>query len=232
MSKAKHSIIDHTISYLTPRVDKYDPYSGIIPFRGIEYKTEYDNSGVAVAARITKVDINSIVESIIDENYIDPIASYSVDRILRASKLKDPNRWSADIHSGYYNERYVGKTHPEQEIIDKLVSTLKAMIGLSDIDKVKACLKEEYGYILPQIQPMNTATIIKVPTNSILMAAENYIRRLEKEYVDQYDTFRLPRGIVLKEGKDQYRLLDGYHRCMSALNQNLNKVKVIELSKA
>lgn len=236
------SLIEYAIDKLSKSKDRYSFYSPISYYSVVDYETQYID-GKTIGAIIHSIDMNELVNQFLDKKDTD-INAYTVDRILRSSKLREPNRWSAIISSGYYNDFYIGTIRPSQNIIDGLIEVLIKAEPLSDAEKVKLCLQQEYGYLLPQLKSINSATIIEVPIENVKMGSDSYMRRLEKEFVDQYDEFKLPRGIVMSCGiypddenmitygeiKDTtYRLIDGYNRMTSAHNQNLKKVKVIDL---
>lgn len=238
--KILQAAINQLSNALTPK-DRYDRYSKY-QFLGLDYT--YDRSACVgcedycrctsiINATVSELDFNRLVtafiESIKGRNTIsNEIDEYCIDRIFHASKLKDKGSWIVDVGGGYYGQEVFGCS-PNPKVIEKLIDTLKSMLELSDIDKVKACLKEEYGYVLLQLQELKEAAVISVLPSVIEMGNDTYARKLEKEYVEQYNKYELPRGIVIVNGKDKYRLLDGYHRMTSAINQALKKIKVIVL---
>lgn len=245
------TLLETAIKTLTPNTDKW-PYSGYVRyvFSGVEYDYDMDwgcksqeCDGVCRCkkihnARITKVDIGIVAScfmSYITSTKPKPkqpttFELYCIERIIRSSKLREDDYWELDIHKGYYGDECDGP-FPNQTTITNIRNMFVAISKLSDVEKIKYCLKEEYGHLLPKLQDATKAEIIAVDPKDIEMSNDNYMRKLNKEHVDQYNDYDLPRGIVVAiGGKFKYRLIDGYHRISSANNQSLKTIDVILLN--
>jgi len=92
-------------------------------------------------------------------------------------------------------------------------------------------LEIEYGYILPVFEHLHSLDIITVPLEMVKMNNESYMRKLNKEMVDQYNGYELPRAVCINEGDMYYRVIDGFHRMTSAYNQKLKEVSIIVMHK-
>lgn len=246
--KAPKTALEKAIQKLTPDTKKW-PYTSTIRyvFSGVEY--DYDrstnciNSGCdsicrcqeITNARITKVDISHIASSFISEvlgvkiKSEDKLDVYCIDRIIRLSGLRKTENWELDVHKGYYGDECSGP-YPDEQETAKIRDIFQSMLELSAADKIKACLKEEYGHILPKLLDCTKAEIITTDPKDVEMFNESYMRKLDKEYVEQYNEYKLPRAVVDNGGKFKYRLIDGYNRMTSANNQSLISVDVVLLS--
>ena len=187
---------------------------------------DYCRCGIIVDKRITEVDINTLIVNLIGSN--DDIHAYCVDRFVRKSNLKETGYWELASTGGYYGEEIDG-VYPNNSIVDQLILDFKALIMLNDADKIKDCLHNEYGHVLPELDKCNRVEIAEVPLDNIELFNQNHYRKLEKKYIDQYNDYKLPRAVCVNTGT-KYRLIDGYHRMHSAVNMKMDKVKILILS--
>lgn len=207
---------------------------------GVEY--DYDTSyycdegcdpycrcwGSIHSTRIESVDINKIIKSLIGD-YKEDIEGYCADRFIRHSDLKETDSWEVKTTSGYYGDEIEG-CYPSANVVDKLLLDFKALIMLTNnADKIKDCLRNEYGHVLSELDKCNRVEIAEVPLDNIELFNQNHYRKLEKKYVDQYNDFKLPRAVCVNTGT-KYRLIDGYHRMHAAANMKMDKVKILILS--
>jgi hypothetical protein len=178
-------------------------------------------------AKVGEVNVDYIVEELSKGCSI--LDTYCIDRVLRGSKLPDTSSWEVSIVKGYYGEEVDG-VELDGAVRKDIVDQLTELSGITDnADKVKKVLEFEYGYLLPKLQLLTTAKIVKVPLDSVQLFNQDYLRKVSKETVDYYQSYKLPRGVCVKEG-DHYSLVDGYHRMFSALKYKLATITIIELS--
>lgn len=207
-------------SALQQAADKLSPSNRELTY---SYLVELFDGPRFVKGELHRIDIHTIATKFVQSLYAsNALEEYCIERIVRVSNLRKTSHWFCSEDYGYL---------PEANEVKRLGNIFKSMIDMSNADKVKAALKEEYGYILPQLQDLKNAETITLPINDIEVANGDYLRKLEKEYVDQYDNTELLRGVVIKSpvSPNACRLIDGYHRYASALNQKLKKVEMIIL---
>ncbi len=190
-------------------------------------RDDYCRCGTIENIRNITVDISALISGLVG-NSKEILNAYCVDRLIRASDLKDPSNWELNVERGYYGEETHGHS-PNQLIIDNLISDFKLMLNMSDANKVKLCLKNEYGHVLPSLEKLTNAEICLVKTDDIELFNDHYVRKINKKFVDQYDDYEFPRAVCTLAGS-KYRVIDGYHRMSSALNKNLKEVSIIVLS--
>jgi hypothetical protein len=151
------------------------------------------------------------------------IVRYCTDRILRIHEIYNIKNWSIEPERGYYGEE-IGSPllNNAQNITDKL----NEMYSLkSDIEKINFVLVEEYGYILPLLKNFNNVKVFEMPIGNISQKNERYIKKLGQD-----TTYKDYNGItcIICEYKNENKLIDGYHRYISALSNNKQLIKVIE----
>ena len=185
---------------------------------------DYCRCGVIQDARVTDIDFNRLIDGLIGKSS-EVIDCYCLDRVLRCLGLQDSNNWEVITGGGYYGEEIHGCL-PNQKILDQLKKDLEAIIKLSDIDKIKFILQAEYGFILPELKDMNDAQVTTISFQDIKLPNLDYSRKINRLYVTQYNDYKLPRAICVKDG-DKYRLIDGYHRVLAAENKKLDKFQII-----
>jgi hypothetical protein len=162
---------------------------------------------------------------------------YMIDRILRKWKVYDPNSWDVDICGGYYGQE-IEDILLKQNICDELNSEIIKALSIEPLgERVEYLLKLEYNKILPELKESEWSLEI-VDLDKIIFGSEHHVKKCKKEiekgsvkyrgyfYDDKnYNTVltKLIRGVAIKKG-DNYRLIDGYHRCLSTGN---NRVKLL-----
>lgn len=167
---------------------------------------------------------------------------YMIDRILRKWKIYDPNLWDVEISSGYYGQE-IDEILLKINISDDLnIEILKALSIESLNDRVEYLLKLEYNRVLPELENCEWSLEV-IDFDEIHFGNDSNFKKSKKEIesysAEYYGYFyddknyynvltKLIRGIVIKNGK-KYRLIDGYHRCLSTQN---NRVKVLVASKS
>lgn len=185
------------------------------------------------------VDLNYITNKICgtaicgtDKN---DVTFYCVDRILRANKVYDASLWVVDASRGYYGEE-IGDITIENP--QKIIDQLNNMYAMSDIDRIRYVLSLEYGYVLPKLLNYKKAEIKMVSTSEVFFPQDEYRKKVQTGDNDVYVNWCGVCGVCVEELCDVsfrksgtlYKLVDGYHRCCSAILQNRNKVLIALLS--
>ena len=100
-----------------------------------------------------------------------------------------------------------------------LSADIKKAHKLSPSKKIDFILEKEYGYLLPDT--INNKWEIKDINPKSVSYNTSYYRKLPQvKYPNEPD---VPLGVYLQDGKDKFRLIDGYHRFIS--NQNNKSIK-------
>lgn len=171
------------------------------------HSTIYDEH--VVSLEIDSI-INELFEEIVDDSYQKSnISKYCFDRICRINKIWDKSEYEITTCFGYYGEEVdevvfsneYGIKHDWEDIKD-----------LSEVDKIRAVLKMEYGYVLPQLLPLENVTIIKINKKQLQLPNNEYYHRMDRDVLKSYENYKGPLGVVTDAGNGQYRLIDGNHR--------------------
>lgn len=205
-------IYDYKSSYCTGNCDDYCRCTSII------------------SSKINEVNVNAILSDVIDSKWED-VTKYCIDRILRYM-LSEVNNYELIISRGYYGEECLGVKFIESSL-DLINDKLKKFEDCkSDFEKIEFVLINEYGYLLETIANCGYSNVyIKTIQTSEIVKNENHYAKLQKSVIDSYDNYDLPRCICIKDSVDsKYRLIDGYHRYHSAINQKLKEITILELS--
>jgi hypothetical protein len=213
-------------------------------FSGVEYESDYeypcqngsdccDNDycrcGIVTNANVKSVDIDALISNLFTKSKdTNVISQYCVDRLIRNSDLKDTASWEVSVSGGYYGQETNGCV-PNQKIIDSLVKDFTEILNKKDYSKIKHCLKSEYGFLLSDLVNMKKLELKEVKTFDVELLNNNYSRKINRKFVDQYNNFILPRAVCVKIGK-KFKVIDGYHRMLSAINQKLEKVSILVMS--
>lgn len=239
MTKRKTKEVMPTFQHAINIMSKaHEPYTLAYYAVECDYDTDYNcdeeccgdycRCGVIVDAKIKSIDVDQILKKLIPTND-DVMASYCIDRVIRSSKMLDKGSWEVDICNGYYGQECRGgvlDSSVQKEIIDMLTK----LETLSDLKRVRQLLIYEYGYLLPYLQEYNAVKIENIKLDQIKLFNREYQKKVSKKEVDYYADYQLPRAVCIMEG-DQYTVIDGYHRMVSAHNQNLGSVSIIQLYK-
>lgn len=175
---------------------------------------------------IKEVNINYIIDEFI-QNSSNVIDSYCIDRLFRNSDIAYKDGWEINICGGYYGQEISGCA-PKASIKNQLCNDLSALLNLSDIEKIKYLLQNEYGFLLPELIQLNNANVLIVPITDIIIGNLDYSRKLNKSLIKNYESYNLPKAICINSN-EKYRLIDGYHRMHAALNMKLDMVSIIQL---
>ena len=175
---------------------------------------------------IEKVDVKEVVDTLFhnhckNETNID---KYCFDRICHAFNVYDKELYEVRTGSGYYGEEVYGVYFDNEEKIVNAYSELQAL--KTDIEKVKYCLKLEYGYLIDCVKSATSAAIIEVSLDNIRIPQTDYFIKVDKDVIEDYKDRNLPIAACIKSG-DCYRLIDGYHRYVA--NKERDSVDIIVL---
>lgn len=167
---------------------------------------------------------------------------YVLDRVFSHSAiLNNTQNYDINVTGGYYGEEIEGVTLQPQ-CAKKMIALVRAALSCPDSrSKIFMALREEYGYLLPEIETKTKATVVGLEFDKITAGASYHQLRLNKSrleyYKDLYDDHcrkdlisKIPVCVVVKSGA-KYRLIDGYHRLESfkkrgVINHDGTPVKV------
>lgn len=179
----------------------------------------FDNS----QASIRNSKINSVLGNITND-----IDTYTIDRILRINGAYEPSNWEIQICGGYYGQE-IDDIILEDFVASKIEKQLEEAFEINDLTKrIEYLLKLEYGYILPELKDCKYE-VDTVLRDKIIFGSKNQHKKVATEklshYSDKnYDSYR---GIVIPKD-DEYRLIDGYHRCFASENMRVEVIKAIK----
>lgn len=183
------------------------------------YSEYFDNS----LASIRNSKINSVLG-----NITDGIDSYTIDRILRINGVYEPSNWEIQICGGYYGQE-IDDIIIEDCVASKIEKNLEEAFDITDLTKrIEYLLNLEYGYILPELKDCKYE-VDTVLRDKIIFGSENQYKKVATEKLSHYSdkNYHSYRGIVIPKG-DEYRLIDGYHRCFASENMKVEVIKVIK----
>ena len=176
---------------------------------------DYQRHSKIFNEHIVSLDLDSIIkllfEVIVDDSEKQSnITKYCFDRICRINKIWDKSEYEITICSGYYGEE-IDEVFFHNEL--RIEQDWKEIKDMLPIDQIKAVLKMEYGYVLPQLLPLENVTILKINKSNLQLPNNEYYQRLERDVLESYKNYKGPVGVVTNAGNGKYRLIDGNHRC-------------------
>lgn len=176
---------------------------------------DYQRHSKIYNEHIVSLELDSIIKLLFEMTVDDPekqsnIVKYCFDRICRINKIWDKSKYEITTCSGYYGEEIDEVFFCNEYGIEKDWEEIKDM---PPIDQVKAVLKMEYGYVLPQLLPLENVTVLKINKNNLQLPNNEYYQRLERDVLESYKDYKGPVGVVTDAGNGKYRLIDGNHRC-------------------
>lgn len=201
-------------------------------YSGVDY--DYDTSrdceahgcdsicrcSIITSIRVRSVNASSLAEAIIRGLKIrEDLDKYAIDRIVRSLKLYETNIWDVTKGPGYYGEEITGVDLP-WDTKGELRQTIENYINAPN--KIEFLLQLEYGYLLPVVTNKKWE-IRSVPIGQVVAAQDDYRKKVSGDLYKEYDGVV---AIVVPNG-DKLRLIDGYHRYVSAVNNNKRKIQVI-----
>lgn len=170
----------------------------------------YDNS--ISSARNSK--INSLLGGITKE-----VDSYTIDRILRINGVFESSNWEIQTTSGYYGDE-ISDIILEDSVAQKIQDQIDFAFGITSLNgRIHYLLNLEYGFILPEL--LNCSfQVSSIERDKLIFGSHTQYSKVSKDVMEWYSdkNYKSIRGIVI-EKKDQYRLIDGYHRCFASENK-------------
>ncbi len=169
---------------------------------------------------------NSKINSILG-NITDDIDFYTIDRILRINKAYEKSNWEVQVCGGYYGEE-IDDIILEDFIAQKIEGQLEEAFNITELSlRIEYLLNLEYGYILPELKGKNYE-VVSIERDKIIFGSEGHYKKVASEELPHYSdkTYNSFRGIVIQKG-EQYRIIDGYHRCFASENRMINVIKVV-----
>jgi hypothetical protein len=176
----------------------------------------FDNS----KASIRNSKINSVLGNITDD-----IDKYTIDRILRINGVYKTSNWEILVCGGYYGQE-IDQVILDDSLALKIDKQLEEAFEIIDITKrIEYLLTLEYGYILPELKDCKYEADT-IERDKLVFGSDGHYRKITSEdlshYSDKnYDSYR---GIVMSKG-NEYRLIDGYHRCFASENKMIPVIK-------
>ena len=208
----------------------YDEHINSIDFNAIvgDIYSEYFDNSVS-----TKRDnsINSIIFGITKD-----IDLYTIDRVLRHFKIWENFNWEMEIDEGYYGQE-MGDIVLKKSLSKEIEFHLDTAFSIDDLSgRIEYLLGLEYGHLLPELVGCKYEVIVVNKSDIISESLfrergiDGVYRRIKNKKFTFYSDSNYSgiRGIVsLKERKvgNQWRLIDGHHRCSSTQK---DKVKVLK----
>ena len=187
------------------------------------YATYFDNS--LSTERNNK--LNSILNGISKE-----IDLYTIDRIVRHHKIFDTNVWEIHVTGGYYGQE-VDMITLDTRVATKIETDLDIAFSIDDLStRIEFLIRLEYGHLLPELEGCSYE-LIQIERDNIIFGSEGHYQKVKEKKLDHYldPKYMGIRGIVLKRERkagDQWRLIDGYHRCSASRR---DKIKVLRAFK-
>lgn len=160
-------------------------------------------------------------------NITDDIDLYTIDRILRINKVYEKSNWEVQVCGGYYGEE-IDDIILEDSVAQKIENQLEEAFNITELFlRIEYLLQLEYGYILPELKGKNYE-VTSIERDKVIFGSEGHYKKVASEELPHYSdkTYKYFRGIVIQKG-EQYRIIDGYHRCLASENRMINVIKVL-----
>lgn len=180
---------------------------------------------------ITNVNHSYIYYSSKDKNVIENIRDYCLDRYIRRNLTKESFEFV--IHGGYYGDEPGTRFNTnDAEKFDRFIDSLNDQ-SITDSSLIESVLTDEYGFILDELKN-KTWHFSKQLLTDVIPAAG--MRHTSKTIIENYikessdvspDSDSLDLTCLCQKIKNQYRLIDGYHRYSAA--KKLNQSKIITI---
>ena len=167
------------------------------------YNNLFDNS----KATKRNIKINSILSDITAD-----VDRYTIDRILRCSKIWEESNWNINVVGGYYGQEIDG-VYLYDSVAKKIQSEIDLALSIESLaDRVEFLLKLEYDRVLPELIG-KTWKVITVNKSDITIGSKGHLSKVKSKQLEFYSkrNYSSIRGIVIQSG-DKFRLIDGYHR--------------------
>ena len=191
--------------------------------------------GQIVDEQIVYVDLSIIVRKVYDEFFDDVDTKtinrdnkinqvlygtgkdfdyYTIDRILRISKIWNKNIWDIEVGGGWYGQE-IDSVKLQGTIASKLETQIYEALSINSFtERMEYLIKLEYGNVLPELEDCSYE-IIQVKKEDLILGSESNIKSVKDEMLinglKHYEDYNGIKGLVLQKG-NKYRVLDGYHR--------------------
>ena len=177
-------------------------------------------------AWVEEVNVQEVVDALYSEYHKNTteLDKYCFDRICHTFKIYDKDLYEVETGSGYYGEEVYGVYFDDEEKIVKAYHELTSL--KTDAEKVKYCLKLEYGYLLECVTTANHSYTVSVVPDLVKLPNREYFTKVNRDVVDAYRNRKLPIAVCVKEC-ESYRLIDGYHRFVA--NNDNSSVRIVVL---
>ncbi len=185
--------------------------------------------------KITSFDANAFIDTL-NFKISNDLVKYCIDRIVRIQNIS-PENFNAQINGSYYGEE-IDAIYLDHSVCSKLYKKIFKLKKLADIDKIKYLLELEYGYILDSIKNLKHYNIKEIDMSTI-KKSDHYTKKILEKDLNNYDeVYKLPRGIFIDKtdycprqyNEFNYKLIDGYHRLLSAEQMGMKTIVGIVLS--
>lgn len=173
---------------------------------------------------IDEVNANKVIEKLYNKHSKDDsiINKYCFDRICYVHGIYNKDLYEIETGGGYYGEEVYGVYFENEE---KIFNDYKLVITFdTDVEKIRYCLKLEYGYLIDCVVSAKSAFISNVSIDRIHLPQREYFVKVDRNVIEEYKDWHLPIAVCIKN-EYGYRLIDGYHRYVA--NKNRSKVDII-----
>ena len=200
---------------------------------------DYDRSGCTCGAEygicrcttitntwINKVNVHEVVKELYRQHSRtdSDIDEYCFERICYAYKIYDKDLYEVETCGGYYGEEVNGVYFENEE---KIYDDYNFMLSFdTDIEKIRYCLKLEYGYLIDRVVSTTSAIITEVDTYRVRHHQTEYFVKVSKDIINEYKNRSLPVAVCIKDGY-YFKLIDGYHRFVA--NKDREKINIVVL---
>ena len=160
--------------------------------------------------------INSIIGNITPD-----VELYTIDRILRINKIFNSDIWDIQIVDGYYGQE-VDDVILREDVALKIETQLSNAFEIFDLSKrIEYLLILEYGRILPELKD-RSFEICEIERDKIYFGSDTQKLKVSSTNLSFYSDkdYNSIRGLVIQSGEN-YRLIDGYHRCLATENRTV-----------
>lgn len=140
--------------------------------------------------------------------------------IKNANRKNVENMFDVDVCGGYYGEE-IDSVYLERFFAEDIEKFIEKMKKCPIHETIEDLLKEEYGYVLPQIRNKDWKSD-KISMKNIRFT-EN--KECEEKIIQKYK-YREPSCLCQKKG-EKYQIIDGRHRYKSAQQRNKRKILTI-----
>jgi hypothetical protein len=192
----------------------------LMPYVEVDYRLELDSLDEENKSKTKIRDpaINAVYVPALSRNIGFNLGCHSdlevmfIERVLVNSKIYNPKYWDISISKYGMNGDEVGSAKLKPHIAALCAAHICEILTLPTLgSRVRRLLVLEYGYLLDSVYSKEWS-YEKIRKDQMVFANQERFAELDKEMVDVYKTYPLPRAICVLENS-KYRVIDGYHRC-------------------